>query len=234
MANILKKFTKIMNANVNSILDKMENPEKMMNQYITDMEEVVAKVDKIEKDIADVKMQTAGVMAEAKLIENRISVMESEISSYEDMIREALNKTDETAALVLTKKKIQLQDELSKLKEAKSVADDNVRKMREMYEKLTSDLSVLKLKRDTLKSKLSVIKVKDIVSDSGTKGTSAVNTAEEFKRLEEKIDKRLATADAIESLDLETDESAKYVAEYNKASMDKRIKEELERIRNLA
>lgn len=224
MANILKKFTKIMNANVNSILDKMENPEKMMNQYITDMEE----------DIADVKMQTAGVMAEAKLIENRISVMESEISSYEDMIREALNKTDETAALVLTKKKIQLQDELSKLKEAKSVADDNVRKMREMYEKLTSDLSVLKLKRDTLKSKLSVIKVKDIVSDSGTKGTSAVNTVEEFKRLEEKIDKRLATADAIESLDLETDESAKYVAEYNKASMDKRIKEELERIRNLA
>lgn len=224
MANILKKFTKIMNANVNSILDKMENPEKMMNQYITDMEE----------DIADVKMQTAGVMAEAKLIENRISVMESEISSYEDMIREALNKTDETAALVLTKKKIQLQDELSKLKEAKSVADDNVRKMREMYEKLTSDLSVLKLKRDTLKSKLSVIKVKDIVSDSGTKGTSAVKTAEEFKRLEEKIDKRLATADAIESLDLETDESAKYVAEYNKASMDKRIKEELERIRNLA
>lgn len=224
MANILKKFTKIMNANVNSILDKMENPEKMMNQYITDMEE----------DIADVKMQTAGVMAEAKLIENCISVMESEISSYEDMIREALNKTDETAALVLTKKKIQLQDELSKLKEAKSVADDNVRKMREMYEKLTSDLSVLKLKRDTLKSKLSVIKVKDIVSDSGTKGTSAVNTAEEFKRLEEKIDKRLATADAIESLDLETDESAKYVAEYNKASMDKRIKEELERIRNLA
>ena len=224
MANILKKFTKIMNANVNSILDKMENPEKMMNQYITDMEE----------DIADVKMQTAGVMAEAKLIENRISVMESEISSYEDMIREALNKTDETAALVLTKKKIQLQDELSKLKEAKSVADDNVRKMREMYEKLTSDLSVLKLKRDTLKSKLSVIKVKDIVSDSGTKGTSAVNTAEEFKRLEEKIDKRLATADAIESLDFETDESAKYVAEYNKASMDKRIKEELKRIRNLA
>lgn len=224
MANILKKFTKIMNANVNSILDKMENPKKMMNQYITDMEE----------DIADVKMQTAGVMAEAKLIENRISVMESEISSYEDMIIEALNKTDETAALVLTKKKIQLQDELSKLKEAKSVADDNVRKMREMYEKLTSDLSVLKLKRDTLKSKLSVIKVKDIVSDSGTKGTSAVNTAEEFKRLEEKIDKRLATADAIESLDFETDESAKYVAEYNKASMDKRIKEELKRIRNLA
>lgn len=224
MANILKKFTKIMNANVNSILDKMENPEKMMNQYITDMEE----------DIADVKMQTAGVMAEAKLIENRISVMESEISSYEDMIREALNKTDETAALVLTKKKIQLQDELSKLKEAKAVADDNVRKMREMYEKLTSDLSALKLKRDTLKSRLSVVKVKDIVSDSGTKGTSAIKTAEEFKRLEEKIDKRLATADAIESLELETDESAKYVAEYNKASMDKRIKEELERIRNLA
>lgn len=224
MANILKKFSKIMSANVNSILDKMESPEKMMNQYIADMEE----------DIADVKMQTAGVMAEAKLIENRISVMEAEIASYEEMTKDALAKEDETAALVLTKKKLQLEDELAKLKEAKAVADDNVTKMKEMYEKLNSDMSAIKIKRDTLKSKLSVIKVKDIVSESGANGASALKTAEEFRRLEEKIDKRLATADAIESLDLEADEAAKYVNEYNQASMDKRVKAELERIRNLA
>lgn len=224
MANILKKFSKIMSANVNSVLDKMESPEKMMNQYIDDMEE----------DIADVKMQTAEVMAEAKLIENRITVMESEIASYEDMIRVALKKEDEAAALVLTKKKLQIEDKLKKTIEAKTVADENVRKMREMYDKLSSDLSAIKLKRDTLKSKLSVVKVKDIVSDVGINGASAVKTANEFARLEAKIDKQLATADAIESIDLESDEAAKYVSEYNKASADKRVKEEIERIRNMA
>lgn len=224
MANILKKFSKIMSANVNSVLDKMESPEKMMNQYIDDMEE----------DIADVKMQTAEVMAEAKLIENRITVMESEIASYEDMIRVALKKEDEAAALVLTKKKLQIEDEFKKTIEAKTVADENVRKMREMYDKLSSDLSAIKLKRDTLKSKLSVIKVKDIVSDVGINGASALKTANEFARLEAKIDKQLATADAIERIDLESDEVAKYVSEYNKASTDKRVKEEIERIRNMA
>ena len=56
MANILKRFTDIMSANINALLDKAEDPAKMVDQYIRD----------IESDLGNVKAETAAVMAAEK------------------------------------------------------------------------------------------------------------------------------------------------------------------------
>ena len=56
MANILKRFTDIMSANINALLDKVEDPAKMVDQYIRD----------IESDLGNVKAETAAVMAAEK------------------------------------------------------------------------------------------------------------------------------------------------------------------------
>ena len=51
---ILSRFGDIMSSNVNAILDKMEDPAKMIDQMLLNMN----------KDLAQVKVETAGVMAE--------------------------------------------------------------------------------------------------------------------------------------------------------------------------
>ena len=51
MANILTRFKDIMAANVNSMLDKMENPEKMIDQYLRNME----------RDLSSVKAETSDI-----------------------------------------------------------------------------------------------------------------------------------------------------------------------------
>ena len=53
MAGILKRFGDIMSANINSLLDKCEDPEKMIDQYLRDMQD----------DLGKVKAETASVMA---------------------------------------------------------------------------------------------------------------------------------------------------------------------------
>ena len=54
MAGILKRFTDIMSANINALLDKAEDPEKMIDQYLRELAD----------NLAEVKQETAGVMAE--------------------------------------------------------------------------------------------------------------------------------------------------------------------------
>ena len=51
---ILDRFADIIKANVNAMLDKMEDPSKMIDQYLRDMT----------NDLAEVKRSTASVMAE--------------------------------------------------------------------------------------------------------------------------------------------------------------------------
>ena len=53
---ILTRFKDIMSANINALLDKAENPEKMIDQYLRNLE----------NDLASVKAETASVIAEEK------------------------------------------------------------------------------------------------------------------------------------------------------------------------
>ena len=51
---ILARFNDIINSNVNALLDKMEDPSKMIDQYLRNLT----------KSLAEVKEETASVMAE--------------------------------------------------------------------------------------------------------------------------------------------------------------------------
>ena len=53
---ILQRFKDIMSANMNAMLDKAEDPVKMVDQYMRDLE----------SDLGKVKAETAAVMAEEK------------------------------------------------------------------------------------------------------------------------------------------------------------------------
>ena len=70
MANILTRFKDIMAANVNSMLDKMENPEKMIDQYLRNME----------RDLSSVKAETAAVMAVESSAKRKVEECKEEIS----------------------------------------------------------------------------------------------------------------------------------------------------------
>ena len=50
---VIQRFKDIMSANINAMLDKAENPEKMIDQYMRNLED----------DLGKVKAETASVMA---------------------------------------------------------------------------------------------------------------------------------------------------------------------------
>lgn len=61
--SIIGRFKDIMSANINALLDKAENPEKMVDQYLRNMN----------SDLAKVKAETAAVMAEEQRAKENIT-----------------------------------------------------------------------------------------------------------------------------------------------------------------
>ena len=58
---IITRFKDIMAANFNALLEKVEDPEKMIDQYLRNLEE----------DLGEVKKETASVMADEKSVQLR-------------------------------------------------------------------------------------------------------------------------------------------------------------------
>ena len=92
---ILERFTDIIKANINDLLDKAEDPAKMIDQYLRDMTE----------DLAEVKRETAGVMAEETRAKRMMEDNNREIEKYDGLARKALQAGNEGDARVFLAKK---------------------------------------------------------------------------------------------------------------------------------
>ena len=69
---ILTRFTDIMKSNINALLDKCEDPAKMIDQTLRDLRE----------DLAEVKKETANIIADAKSADRQVKECEEEITKY--------------------------------------------------------------------------------------------------------------------------------------------------------
>ena len=112
---ILDRFTSIVKANINELLDKAEDPEKMVDQYLREMTE----------SLAEVREATAGVMAEEKRCKKLLDENREETEKYEELARKALAAGNEADARVFLAKK----QELAGRAEGLTVAEElNARK----------------------------------------------------------------------------------------------------------
>ena len=102
MASILGRFKDIMSANINSLLDKMENPEKMIDQYVRNME----------RDLNSVKSETAAVMAQESAAKRKVVECEDEIKKMDTYARKALKSGNESDAKLFLEKNDTLQTKL--------------------------------------------------------------------------------------------------------------------------
>ena len=130
---ILNRFKDIMASNINALLDKCEDPEKMIDQYLRNAE----------KDLGNVKAETASVMAEETRAKRVLDECGEEIEKMQKYAVKAVEAgNDNDARQFLTKKK-QLEEKKVSLQQAYDLAAANASKMRQMHDKLVSDINEL-------------------------------------------------------------------------------------------
>lgn len=193
---ILNRFKDIMSANINAILDKCENPEKMIDEY---MRQVV-------EQLAEVKKETAGVMAEEKRTKRLVDENIEQIEKYDQFARKALTAGNEEDAKTFLAKKQEYVNNGVDLQKSYEVAKANATKMREMHDKLTKDVQKLEQRRKNVKSKVAVARTQEKLNKVSNSMGTASDAMNAFERMEEKADNMLDRANA--TAELNTDPNA--------------------------
>lgn len=215
---ILDRFATIVKANINELLDKAEDPAKMVDQYLMDLTE----------SLADVKRETAGVMAEEARTKRAADENAAEVERMEELAKKALQAGNEDDARVFLGKKQKLATTGAELAKAAEAAHSNAEKMRQMHDKLVSDIESLKSRRETIKAKMAVAKTQQKVAGFTSGADKAESAIEAFNRMEEKADRMLDTANAMSELNTEpVDDAAVLEAKYANAVSDAAVEDDL-------
>ena len=219
---ILERFTDIIKANINDLLDKAEDPAKMIDQYLRDMTE----------DLAEVKRETAGVMAEETRAKRMLEDNNREIEKYDGLARKALQAGNEGDARVFLAKKQQLTGKAASLQATYDAAHENAQKMRQLHDKLVGDIESLKARREMIKAKVAVAKAQQKVNQYSSGADKAAGAMDAFSRMEAKADAMLDRASAMADLNQPPrDEAAELEKKYQSAGASSAVDEELEKLK---
>ncbi|APD89206.1 phage shock protein PspA [Alteromonas mediterranea] len=174
---IFSRFTDIVNSNINAILDKAEDPEKMVRLIIQEMEDT----------LVEVRSASAKTLANKKEIANQIAKYESDANDWEAKAELALSKDREDlarAALQEKKKSAEAAETLSKelaiVEEQISKLQDEIGQLQDKLADAKSRQKAIIMRQKTASSRLEVKKTLD--------STKVDNAMGRFEQYERKID----------------------------------------------
>ena len=231
---IFQRLSDLLKSNINDLIDKAEDPEKMVKQIILDMQKELNK-----------STQALGkAVASERMAEKQYQNSQQISADWESKAKAALAAGNTELAKKALAKKVK--------------ADEDTASYKEMYETISKQTADIKEQVETLKSKLDEAKSrqamliarsqmadtqKNLAKSVG--GFDASSSTDKFNRMEEKIIRKEAEADAFADIsdslngvdkdnfdELQTnakvdDELRRLMAEMNGASAESEVKTEV-------
>ena len=217
---IFSRLTDLLKANINDLIDRAEDPEKMVKQIIIDMEE----------QLQNAVQGLGSVMASERGMLKKLKEAQDESRLWEDRAKDALKSENEELAKKAIDKKL--------------LSDTSVKQYQKMYDNISSQSGILKEQVELLKKKLNeararqtMLVARDKVAEARKEVIDAVGDLDssgafaKMDKMEKKIAEKEAQADAafdISGMDDEEDDEFEEM-ESKQAADDElaRLKEEL-------
>lgn len=182
---IFSRFTDIVNSNINALLDKAEDPEKMVRLIIQEMEDT----------LVEVRSASAKTLANKKEIVSQISKYEADANDWQMKAELALSKDrDDLARAALQERKKSaeaaetLSNELTAVDQQISKLQDEIGQLQDKLADAKSRQKAIIMRQKTASSRLEVKRTLD-----STKVDSAMGRFEQYER---KIDDLESQVDA--------------------------------------
>jgi phage shock protein A len=171
---IFSRLSDIVNSNINSLLDKAEDPEKMIRMVIQEMEET----------LVEVRSTTAKIIADKKELARRNEKLARQSQDWQAKAELALSKQREDLAKAALIEKAQVNEVIELVKE-------DVKKLDESLDKLSREIEQLQVKLNDARARQKAMLMRHSATQSrhqvnsklySTNIDQAMNRFEHFER----------------------------------------------------
>jgi phage shock protein A len=214
---ILERISTIMKANVNDLLNKAEDPEIMLDQYIRDLASAVGEA----------REELVNTMADEKRLAAKLAERQRQVKDWEDKADQAVGLRKDEAARSALRAARAYQDEADATAAAWQEQKDKVAQLQTGFEQIEKRLTTLQGERDALlaESRATRAQVKLTTAKASIHKASAAISG--IERMKERVQREEAKASARE----EVAAMSKDVAEAEKSQAEIDVEERLARLK---
>ncbi|WP_013323474.1 PspA/IM30 family protein [Gloeothece verrucosa] len=186
---LFDRLGRVVRANLNDLVSKAEDPEKVLEQAVIDMQE----------DLVQLRQAVARSIAEQKRSEQQYNQNQSEANKWEQRAKLALSKGDETLAREALTRKKSFAETAAVLKQQLEQQTSTVDQLKRNLVALESKISEAKTKKNMLQARAKAAKANEqLQSTLSNIGTSSAMSA--FERMEQKVLEQEAKSQAVGEL----------------------------------
>ncbi len=191
--SIFKRFSTMIKSNINDLISRAEDPEKMLNQIIVDMRDQLAKA----------KREVAGAIADERKLKRQLDEASKQMKAWEKRAMLAVEQgRDDLAKQALTRHGEQ-QDHVAAYLQSWEAQRQETEKLKGSLRQLHEKIEEAKRKRNLLIAKQKRAQAQKRIHDtmSGLSDTSAFDAFNRMaERIEEQEQRNLAEAEVTEAL----------------------------------
>lgn len=217
MLQLFKRVNDILNANVNHLLDQIEDPERMIKQIILEMEE----------HIAQAKEGVVNAIASEKQLYKELEQQRQQAATWQEKAELALSSGKEDLARAALMRKKEADRILKDLEPAWESAKHTSDMLKAQLQKLEQKLEEAKRKRTALAARQHASEAKQQMYKTMNKLEDGLNAQNKFDRMEDKVAAMEARTEAMAELE----DVSKLEQEFLDLETDNEIEEELKKLK---
>ncbi len=185
-----KRFTRMFKSNLNDIMSKAEDPEKMLNQLISDMN----------RELVDTKKSVASAIADEKKLERQTAAADAQAEQWEQKARAALQAGKEDLAKEALVRKQEQEKIAAEYREQWEVQHQSVEKLKHSLRKFQQKIEEAQRKKNLLIARSKRVETQRKLQATVLKyeDSSAFAT---FDRISQEIEQKESENEAMEEIE---------------------------------
>lgn len=207
MAGIFDRIGMIVKSNLNELLDKFEDPERIIDQTIIDAVQ----------EYGNMKKAALDVLANETLTKKQLDELKKEAETWHSIAVKALTAGNEADAKKAFEKENDCQTRAASQEAAYEAARQAADTVRGKLRQMEDEINDMKQKAAQIKAKAVTARVTKKAAELTSRDTDR-GAFDAFARMEEKADRELARAQASEALSAGSEEAEDLMKKYGGAS----------------